>query len=250
MSAKILLLDIETAPNVGYTWGKWEQNVIKFVRQWYMLSFAYKWFGTDKTLCRALPDYDEYKSNKENDYFLVRDLWDLLDEADIVIAHNGDSFDIKKINTKMAIHDLPPPSTYKTVDTLKVLKKHFKFESNNLSAIGEDLKLGQKVAHSGFALWEGCMAGDKKSWDMMKMYNIGDVDLLEKVYLRLRQWSPSHPNVNLYDKTEHLCPTCGSNHVQRRGFSYAKTQVRQRYNCLDCGSWYSGKLVKKSELDG
>jgi hypothetical protein len=36
-------LRLETAPNLGYVWGKWEQNVIDFKKSWYVLSFAVLW---------------------------------------------------------------------------------------------------------------------------------------------------------------------------------------------------------------
>ena len=39
---KILLIDIETAPNLGYIWGKYEQNVIDYKTEWYLLSFCAK----------------------------------------------------------------------------------------------------------------------------------------------------------------------------------------------------------------
>jgi hypothetical protein len=82
----------------------------------------------------------------------------------------------------------------------------------------------------------------------MKAYNVQDVLLLEQVYIKLRAWATNHPDLNLYSHAE-ACPTCQSLRVQRRGFSYAKTQIRQRWHCQDCGSWYSGKVIKKSELE-
>lgn len=245
MSAKIALLDIETAPNLGYTWGKWEQNVISFVRQWYMLSYSWKWLDSSDVYCKGLCDYPGYRKNVDNDEQLLRDLWKVFDEADIVVAHNGDAFDIKKSNARFIVHDLPPPSTYKTVDTLKLAKKHFKFESNKLGDLGEYLEVGAKLPHTGFEVWKGCMRGDQASWDVMKEYNTQDVLLLERVYLKLRPWATTHPNLTVYGGSKEACPTCGSDHVQRRGFNYAKVQVRQRWRCNSCGSWYSGKIEKK-----
>ena len=45
-------------------------------------------------------DFPEYQKDKTDDKALMRKLWDLMDEADIVIGHNCDSFDIKKINSR------------------------------------------------------------------------------------------------------------------------------------------------------
>lgn len=244
--AKILLLDIETAPSLGWAWEKYETNIIAFERPWYMLSFAWKWYGQDAVFVKGLIDYEGYEENPFDDRKLMDDLWKVLDEADIVVAHNGDAFDIKKANARFIIHDMPPPSTYRTVDTLKIAKKHFRFESNKLNDLGMYLGVGEKLPTTGWSLWKGCMDGDPQSWDRMLRYNAKDVLLLEKIYEKLRAWSPSHPDLNLYSKAE-FCPTCQSSDIQRRGFSYAKTQIRQRFHCTDCGSWFSGKIVKKVE---
>ena len=244
MNPKIALVDIETAPNLGWVWGKWEQNVIAFKQEWYMLSFSWKFLG-DKSACvLGLDDFDGYKTGTENDKPLIEHLWSVFDEADIVVAHNGDAFDIKKSNARFILHDLPPPSPYKTVDTLKIAKKHFKFESNKLGDLGQHLGCGQKAKTSGFKTWLGCMEGDRKAWAELKKYNVQDVLLLEKIYLKLRPWAVTHPNLNMYTKKT-ACPTCQSENIQRRGMSYAKIRVSQRWHCQDCGSWYSGESVKR-----
>lgn len=212
-----------------------------------MLSYAHKWFDQQEVHITGLPDFKRYEEDKTNDLELVRSLWDVVNFADIIVAHNGDAFDIKKTNARFIHHDLPPPSTYKTIDTLKIARKHFKFESNSLNDLASYLELGSKLPHAGFRMWKGCMAGDTEAWEMMKQYNVHDVTLLEQVYLKLRPWASEHPNLNMYTHEDN-CPTCQSPKVQRRGFSYAKTQVRQRFQCTSCGSWYTGRLVKKEEL--
>lgn len=118
---KVLLFDIETMANLVYVWGKYEQNVIAYERHWYMLTFAYKWLGDKKTYVKSLPDYSMYKKDKYNDIELIKDLWKLFDEADIIIAHNGNSFDIKKANARFIKHKLKPPSPYRSVDTIQIL---------------------------------------------------------------------------------------------------------------------------------
>jgi hypothetical protein len=254
VTARIGLVDLETAPSLGWVWGKYDQNVIAFEKNWYILSFSCKWLDEPTVHTRALPDYPSYKKDPEDDRDLVSDLWKFYDAADIVVAHNGDAFDIKKSNARFITHELPPPSSYKTVDTLKIARKHFKFDSNKLGDLGQYLEIGDKLTTTGWKLWEQCMRGDPEAWVRMKEYNAQDVLLLEKVYLKLRPWATSHPNIGLYTVSDdgssnssgHSCPTCGSNHVQRRGLSYAKLQVRQRFQCQSCMSWFSGKIVKKS----
>lgn len=244
---KVLIYDIETSPNLSYTWGKWQQDVIDFEKEWYMLCFAYKWLGEKKIRVHSLPDYATYKKDKENDFELVKELWNLFEEADIIIAHNGDKFDIKKSNAKFLEHGFRPPSNYKTVDTLKVARKHFNLNSNRLDDIGRLLKIGRKVPTTGFHLWKGCMTGDKTSWGQMVKYNKQDVNLLEQVYLELRPWMTNHPNMNLLQGTAHSCPTCGSGNCQKRGFRRTRSNTYQAYQCQDCGGWSQGEIIKSDE---
>lgn len=247
MRMKILLLDIETAPILGYAWQKWDTSIIDFEKPSFILSIAWKWLGEKEISAKALPDYDDYNPHAD-DKFLVLDLWKLLDDADIVVAQNGDAFDIKKSNARFLIHGLSPPSSYRTVDTLKLAKKHFKFDSNSLDDLCKMLNIGEKKRHPGFSLWKGCLSGDPKSWETMVGYNKHDIVLLEGLYLRLRPWATNHPNVNPPEIKDHVhCPTCGSENVQRRGFSHSRLQTRQRWNCTACGSWYTGAIVKKQD---
>jgi DNA polymerase elongation subunit (family B) len=239
---RILLFDIETAPNLAWVWGKWEQNVIDFERNWYMLSWSAKWLGEKDTLAFGLPDFPLYQRDKRNDKQLVSALWKLIDEADVVVAHNGDDFDIKKTNVRFIENGLPPPSPYRTIDTKKVAKRYFKFDSNKLDDLGSYLGLGNKIDTGGFELWQGCMEGDMKAWKKMVAYNKQDVILLEKVYLKLRTWMQNHPNLNVINETTGHCPLCSSSNVQRRGFSYTQTGKRQRFQCLDCYGWFAEKI--------
>lgn len=244
---KILFLDIEISPALGYVWGKWETNVIEFKDTWYILSYAYKWYG-DKTPPKAvsLPDFKGYSKNKSSDLNLCKSLHKLLEEADIVVAHNGDAFDVKKINARFLINKLLPPKPYATVDTLKILRRKFGFMSNKLNDIGIDLGVGKKLPNSGFATWKGAMEGDKKSWKTMTDYNIQDIILLENIYEKVRGWttgSSMHPNINIIT-CENGCPTCGSYALQSRGFIRTISQIKQRFQCTDCGKWSSSKYDK------
>lgn len=244
MKPKVLFFDCENAPNLGYVWGKWEQNVIAYEKNWYFLSFAYKWQGSRAIQCVALPDFPAFDKNKENDRYLVERLWAILDEADVVIAHNGDRFDLRKANARFVAHGLRPPSPYKTVDTLKVARRYFQFDSNKLDDLGQYLGVGRKLPHTGKHLWFGCMSGDTKSWATMRRYNSQDVALLERVYLKLRPWASTHPNLNHISRLSG-CPTCQSSNVQFRGFNHTKTGKRQRMQCKDCGTWSAtGDLIK------
>lgn len=249
-SPRVLYLDIETSPIVGMTWQAYEANLNYIISPTKIISVGHKWTDEKRTTVRALPDFKGYKANKLDDLALCEHLWVLLDEADVVIAHNGDGFDIKKANARFIANEMTAPSTYKTVDTLKVAKKYFYFDKNNLDELGKLLDEGQKMNTGGFELWLKCMAGDMIAWKLMKQYNSQDVDLLEKVYLRLRPYIENHPNLNMVvegaggkDKVPH-CPACRSTNLQKRGFTITHTGHKQRYQCTDCGSWSSGSFVR------
>lgn len=238
---KVLFYDIETSPNISYTWGKWEQNVIEFVKEWDMLSFSAKWLG-GKQITKGRCDYKD-----KTDESLVKDMWKLFDEADVIVAHNGDAFDIKKTQARFSFYKMKPTSPFKTVDTKKVAKKYFNFNSNSLNDLGVTLGFGKKEKHDGFETWLGCMNGDKKAWSVMKKYNAKDVILLEKIYIHFLPWISNHPNISMYMNSE-VCPSCGSKHLQSRGFAITLTGKFRRFQCQTCGHW-SRTRVKEEEIN-
>lgn len=242
--ARVLLYDIETAPNLAYVWGKYEQDVIAYEEQWYMLCFAYKWLGERKTHIVALPDFPLYKKDPTNDYEVIKKLHELFDEADVIIAHNGDSFDQKKSHARMLVHGMAPPSPYRQIDTRKVARKYFNFNSNKLNDLGELLKVGVKAETGGFKLWLGCMNGVKAAWSTMKKYNKQDVVLLEQVYLKMRGWIHPHPAMNLMEDRLDACPNCGHNVLIKRGTYYNKVSKIQVWQCKGCGAHPRSRVVE------
>lgn len=241
---RILIYDIENTPTVVTTWGLWEQNAIETLEEWYILSYAYKWCGEKQTHVVALPDFKGYKNNKKDDKALCESLHKLFEEADIVIAHNGDEHDQKKSNARFIYNGLTPPSPYKSIDTKKIAKKYFKFNSNSLNNLGTYFKLGNKVENSGIKLWRACMEGDMKAWNTMKKYNKQDVILLEKVYYKLLPWMTQHPNMGIMIGERSVCPNCGSKHLQSRGIKYGK----RSWYCVDCRSWHSSALGENKQI--
>lgn len=241
--AKVLFYDIETAPNLAYVWGQYDQNVVQQYREWYIMCFSYKWEGQKAAKVIALPDFDLYGEDPENDREVVQALWDLFDEADVVIAHNGDKFDMKKANARFIVHDMGPPTPVHQIDTLKASRRYFQFNSNKLDNLGTHLSLGNKVTTGGFALWEGCMNGDGKAWNTMKKYARQDVDLLADLYYRLRPWMTTHPNLALFDGRPDSCPTCGHTDLMRRGYRSTKVAQYAQFQCKKCKA-YCRKRVK------
>lgn len=247
---KILLFDIETSPILANIWGLWtETRDFKFVDlDWHVLSWSAKWLDSNKIVTKSLPDYPNYKKDKNDDSALLKDIWTLLDEADIVCGHNCDKFDCRKLNSRFLVNGMPPPSPYRTIDTLKIAKAYFNFTSNRLDTIGQILGVGKKAETGGFDLWRGCINGDKKAWKKMCAYNRQDVVLLEKVYLKLRPYMKNHPNVNVFSSSESpQCPCCGSKNLVKRGYSYTSSSKYSRVRCSDCGRWSRSKTNELSK---
>lgn len=234
----ILLLDIETAPDVVWTWGVYQANAIAVKEHWYVLSIAAKWVDRDGVFVLGLDDYKGYKGGNSTEKKLLADVWQLLDEADIVVAHNGAGFDIKKLNARFIDHGFPPPSPYKVIDTKRDLVSVSMFSSHRLNWLSKQLGLGKKTAdHQDFEMWQGCMDGDAKSWRAMKEYNVHDVELLDELWGKIAPWIPM-PNAAVYEPGTLTCPNpkCKGGKMIKRGFTYAKTRVYQLYRCNLCGS--------------
>lgn len=249
MSARTLLYDIEVAPNLGWTWSKRETDVLAFVNEWYILCFSYMFLDEDdEPHVVALPDFrKQYKEDPTNDYKVVEKLHQLLSAADIVVGHNSNSYDNRRVNARLLIHNFDPPKPYKQVDTCLVARRYFSMTSNRLGDLGETLGLGSKEETGGFALWLKVMAGEKSAWDKMRSYNAQDVVLLRDIYLRLRPWIVGHPNVNTGDEDGDLdaCPRCGSDNLTKQGMKINKTSRCQQYKCGDCGGWCSSRISEK-----
>lgn len=241
-AVKVLLFDIESSPNIAYLWGKYEQNALgDFIRERQIICFAWKWLGEKKTHCLSLPMLRGYRRNPDDNRALILKLHSLMSQADVVVAHNVDGFDDKMANTDFIVNGLKPPKPHKTVDTLKVARSKFRFNSNKLDDLGARLGLGRKVHTGGFALWAGCLRGDMKSWNLMERYNRNDVDLLEKVYLRLRPWMSNHPNMNALDGRS-ACPICRAPAVRMivRKHRMTATGKKIQFQCRDCGKFSTG----------
>ena len=237
---KILLFDVETFPNVAYVWGKYQQDVIRFKQQTCVATFVAKWLGEKRVIAKALPHYAGYLPGSYDDKALVRDLWKLIDEADVLVAHNGIDFDVKVVNARFLAHGFGPPSPYKIVDTKREMKKVARVNSNRLDDLGEYFNFGRKIK-TDFDLWQGCIDGKMAAWRTMLRYNVKDVILLEKLYLRLRPWMKTHPNCGV----DAACPKCGSKHIQLRGLGMSSTVTYRRFQCQDCGGW--GRFIKSEK---
>lgn len=251
--ARIATLDIETSPILAYVWGLFKQFVglNQIHTDWSILAFSYKWLDEKNVIHHNTGGRG--KAKVRDDSQLLKLLWSVLDEADIIIAQNGVKFDIKKINARFIQAGLPPPSPYKVVDTMLEARKIAAFTSNKLAWLSDVLTDVPKDEHKefpGFELWEACLADNPKAWKAMQKYN--DIDILgtEQVYLKLRPYMIGHPNLAAYnDSTDIQCPKCSSTKVQKRGLTVTQSGQYQRLQCGGCGGWartrYTGNSIQK-----
>lgn len=248
---KILLWDIETSPLVVATWGLFEQNIPidNIFHDWFIICASWRWYGDDKTYAVSLVDDPvRFKKDFRDDRLVVEVLFNLIHEADIVVAQNGDNFDMKKLAARSLFHSLPPIRKIPSVDTLKEARRSFKMTSNKLDYLGQHLGLGAKMDNPR-GLWIKAMAGRRSAIKQMVLYCRQDVDLLYALYERLLPHMKNHPNMNLIQRTDYCCPSCGSPHVIRKGTRISKTGVKQEWQCQECGSYSTGSsTLEKSEL--
>ena len=245
-SPRIAFFDIETAPILGYSWEMFDANVIHVVEPTYMLCYSLKWADQKSIKTRRLCDYPAYKKNPTCDKALVSDLHADMSKADIIIGHNGDAFDIKKANARFVVHGLAPPPPRKSVDTLKISRRNFKFDSNKLDNIARYLKVGCKLPGMSKDVWLGCIAGDPKAWGKMGRYNAHDVRILEAVHSIICPWDANYPDMRVYSGHRGVCPTCQSTHIHNKGRYVVQKRVYQRLQCQapTCQHWFKGDLIK------
>lgn len=235
MASKILSLDIETRPTVAYTWQAYDTNIgyEQVIDPGGMICFAAKFVGD--------PDVHFYSTWTHSHGEMVRAAHRLLSEADAVLTFNGDKFDLPKLRGEFILEGLTPPPPIPSIDALKTVKK-FGFFMNRLAFIGPLLKVGEKVKHEGFDLWAKVIAGDEKAQNKMMKYNIQDTILLEKLYIKIKPYILNHPNLG--DQESGACGSCGSTHVQKRGYRRTKYFKVERRQCQECGSWFDGARSK------
>lgn len=227
-----LYIDLESTPIFGTSWGTYQTNLLSIEKYSELLSVAYK-VNDEPTQVVSRREYSERQ--------LTKILWKLFNDAEIIIGQNGDSFDIKVANKFFIKHRLNPPAPYKTVDTLKLARKYFRFDSNKLDYLANFL-LGENKLPTSYGLWEACMSGNEAALLEMEEYNKHDVDILYEVYQRLKSWHVGHPNYNVLNNTTHQCHVCGGD-TQKRGHMLSRVGRWQRHQCKSCGAWSKGAKI-------
>lgn len=237
---RIFITDIETVPLKAYIWDLKTRYVSPSMldevhNNWWMLSWAGKYLLEDEIYSDVVTPEEAVK---HDDSEIVHSIWNHLNDADIVITHNGKRFDHRMLNMRFLLHGLPPPAPFKIVDTLTVARSKFKFPSYKLGYIADVLGISQKRENDGFDMWRRCMEGDEEALQDMLYYNEGDIIALEDFYLVIRPWINNHPNVGVYlEYDTPVCPVCGSTHLHPIAGSYSTTAVSkfQNMRCDECG---------------
>ena len=232
---KRLYFDIETSCNIVLTWNVGRKINIDYsniLKERAIICICYKWEDDRKVYGLT---WDENQCDKS----MLEEFIKIANQADELVGHNGDKFDIPKLNTRFLLAGMEPPLPYQSVDTLKHIKRNFAFTSNKLEFVNRMLGLPRKSKHEGFELWSKCYIGDSQALKNMLDYNINDVRILEETYLRLRPWIKPHPNTSLFilDESTHRCPTCGSNDLIEQGKKYYTTvNAYTQFRCGNCGA--------------
>lgn len=235
---RILFFDIETAPLTGFTWGTYDQQVIKVIKDWFVLSYAAKFNNDDRFFY-----LDQRFANPiEDDFQLLCGIHHLISECDVLVGHNSIKFDTRKLNARFIKHGLPPLNHYTQIDTLRIARKHFAFTSNKLADLavflGCDIQKSTHAKFPGFSMWDECMKGNQESFAEMESYNKTDVDVLIAVYNKLLPWEPSINFQAYYQET--IC-SCGNKKFYKDGFRHSKQGRFQIFRCRECSKTFTAK---------
>tara|TARA_R110000824_G_scaffold313393_1_gene500225 strand:+ start:1951 stop:2850 length:900 start_codon:yes stop_codon:yes gene_type:complete len=234
--AKILIFDIETSLMKVFVWGLYKQYIppTNIIADWYVISWAAKWLYDETVFSDVLTPKE---SKNGDDARALKSMWKLLDEADIVIAHNGDKFDLRKLNWRFINNKMHPPTPYRSIDTLKIARKEFAAPSYKLDFLTKNFGMREKIK-TDFGLWVKCMEGDKDSLDEMSTYNKQDVVALEDLYLKIRPYIKNHPNIGVLADMD-ICSNCGSEHIEETDSVYLTSANKFLvYRCRGCKTPY------------
>ena len=234
-----LFFDIETSPNIGLFWeAGYKKNITtdNIIRERAIICICYKW--EDEKEVYAL-QWDA----KQNDKRMLEQFIAVANTANELVGHNGDKFDLAWIRTRCLFHGIDMFPTYQTIDTLKVARSKFRFQSNRLNYIAEFLGLGGKIK-TEFNLWKDILLNkDKVAMEKMIKYCKKDVSLLEEVYKLLgNHIAPKTHYGVVFGQDRGSCPECGAggkNLIKNNTVVTATGLTRIQYKCKVCNKFHS-----------
>lgn len=248
-SPNILLFDIETSPMEVLVWGLYKQRIPfdNIIKEWAILSWSAKWLHKNEVLSKVVTSKE---AKNRIDKSIIKDLWNLFNKADIIIAHNARKFDIRKTNGRFILNGLKPPMPYQVIDTYIEARKNFAFSSHKLDNLNKILGKTQKIK-TEYELWKKCVGIEcgkniqKEALEEMVAYNKQDVLCLEELYLEILPWIKSHPNLSIFPNSKgNICSNCQSEVYDWDNYSYYMTPMgRYRvYRCKKCGAINRSRL--------
>ena len=234
---RVILWDLETSHNIVAAFQLRQHYAIphdNILQERYIICAAWKELGHGPVHSAV--------TLRGNDKSICVQLHRLLSRVDVAIAHNGDAFDLKFVETRMVFHGLPPLPPLTTIDTLKVARKRFRFNNNRLDYLGKFLGVGAKHSTSP-GLWVKVLRQDPSAIRALAAYNKHDVILLERVFRKLQPYTPTRLIIPAMTRR---CVRCGSPRVHFQGERWSRTGAYQRLRCRSCGGWEQiPKLVIK-----
>jgi uncharacterized protein YprB with RNaseH-like and TPR domain len=234
-----LFFDIETSPNIGLFWeAGYKKNITtdNIIRERAIICICYKW--EDEKEVYAL-QWDA----KQNDKRMLEQFIAVANTANELVGHNGDKFDLAWIRTRCLFHGIDMFPNYQTIDTLKVARSKFRFQSNRLNYIAEFLGLGGKIK-TEFNLWKDILLNkDKVAMEKMIKYCKKDVSLLEEVYKLLgNHIAPKTHYGVVFGQDRGSCPECGAGSedlIKNNSVVTATGLTRIQYKCKVCNKFHS-----------
>lgn len=145
----------------------------------------------------------------------LKNVHDLLSRADIVVTHNGDNADLPWLKGDLHVEGgLPPLPPFKSVDTLKVLRREFKSGApfKGLDAFCQIAGLPSKTDRYDRHAMERAVAGSKEDRVRLTEYCVGDCLAQQALYDYLRPHIKNHPALFIDGKDKLTsCHRCGHN---------------------------------------
>ena len=243
---KILIFDIETAPMQAFVWKRYKENVSldQTISESFMLCWSAKWLYDETVMGDVLTTTEAIL---EDDKRIVTSLYNLINQADIIVAYNGRNFDIPYMNQRFLVYGFPPYVPVHVVDPYETAKSVFRFSSNKMDNIATQLGLQNKIK-TDFLLWKRCLGGETEALNEMLTYNKQDVVVLEEIYCRILPWIKNHPNISNYLENKISCVKCGSeNLVKLNRLFYTPSGRYELYRCKSCGAIFRGKKNLNTE---
>ena len=234
---KRLFFDIETSPNIGLFWeAGYKKNIdySNIIKERAIICICYKWEDSKEV---GFLTWDSKQCDKK----MLQKFTEICNQADELIGHNGDKFDLAWIRTRCLFHRISMFPVYTTIDTLKLSRSKFKFNSNKLDYIAKYLGMGEKIK-TEFGLWKDIVLNkDKEAMSKMIKYCQQDVKLLEKVYKELSThiFAKTHYGV-IFGEDRGSCPECGSDDIIRMCNRVSVSGVKKiQFQCKTCHKFHT-----------